>query len=95
MGSPHAEGAGTTTVTIAQDVDSCRRMVNKLVDEVNAALSRLKALSKLQRREPRPRTAHGDATARRMVDQLRRGVMDVFSGLTGDRTRPPGPSASR
>lgn len=80
------KATGTTTVTTTQDVDGAAASVKKLVDEVNATLTKLKELTSYDVETKRAGALQGDPTARRMVDQLRRGVMDVVSGITGNHT---------
>ena len=77
---------GSTTVTTSQDVDSAVTSVKKLVDEVNSTLAKLKELTSYNAESRTAGPLQGDPTARRMVDQIRRGVMDVVGGLTGTNT---------
>lgn len=80
------KGTGSTTVTTSQDVDSAAASVTKLVDEVNATLAKLKDLSSYDPETNKGGPLQGDSTSRRLVDQLRRGVMDVVGGITGSYT---------
>ena len=79
----HLQGAGTTTVTVEQDVASAIDDITGMVDKVNSALGKLAELTAYDPETQAGNPLTGDGTARRLVDDLRRGVADAFGTLDG------------
>jgi flagellar hook-associated protein 2 len=77
-------GTGATTVATSQDVDGAVTSVKKVIDEVNATLSRLKDHTGYDPDTKVSGSLQGDPTARRLVDQLRQAVMDVVGNIAGN-----------
>ena len=77
---------GSVTVDTSQDLDGAVGAVKKLVDEVNDTLDKLKTLGSYNAESNTGGPLQGDSTARRLVDTLRRGVMDIVGGVAGGYT---------
>lgn len=80
------KAVGDATVTVAQDADSAIGSVRKLVNEINSTLARLKELTAYDPETRKAGPLAGDGTARRLGNQLRRGIIDQVGDLATGRT---------